>query len=245
MLPVPVHLKVADLQSPVVRFHWDDGDTEQVEERPDEPFVDALRRMSDRAILALTVAMAEWIVFRFQPFADVSLPSHFLEAAWAAGADWRYHSEAWDAIVDAERWTGPIKGPVSAAMFAVDVASQGYRVGDDLTDSALSVSNIALHVLPQSERFRDWRDRSVARLTVLYPRNENDAIGPVVPREVFELTREYDSEYTEQFLNGLLRSLDYHANPFLASPETLKETGFVGKPYTFDLARDREERLKE
>jgi hypothetical protein len=189
--------------------------------------------------------MAEWIVFRFQPFTDITLPSYFLEAVWAAGTDWRYQSEAWDAIADTDEWTGPIKGPVSATMFAVDVASQGYRTGEDLTDSALSVSNIALHVLPQPEQFRDWRDRSVARLIALYPRKEDDPIGVAIPREVFDLTREDGSEHAERFLNGLLGSLDHHANPFLAGPEMLKETGFVGEPYAFDLARDRKQRLKE
>ena|SRR2546422_5752856 len=242
MLPVPRHLVVSEAQTTVIRFTWDDWDTEVVEEQPDDALVDALQRTSDRAILALTIAMSEWIVFRFQPLEEQPLPSQFVEAAWAAGADWRYVSETWDAVVDTDGWVGPVKGPLSAAMMAVDNVISAARLGEDLTDGARWVSNIAVHVLPRPELFRRWRGQAVARLALLYPRQDVDMIGDVVPREALDMAREFLVEETETLVNQFLATLDYGANPFLASPEALVEAGFTGAPYTFDLARDREQR---
>jgi hypothetical protein len=243
MLQPPPHLLESAAQTSEIHFAWDDWDTEAVEERPDDALVGVLQRLSDRAIVALTTAMAEWIVFRFEPLTRDRRPWQYLEAAWAAGADWRYCSGTWESVAAEEEWQGPVRGTLGATMMGLDEVLYAARLGEDLTDGARWVSNIALHVLPHPDRFRTWRDRALQRLAALYPRNGDEPIGDPVPREALDLTREFNAAETEALVNLFLRSVDYRANPFLAAPAELVEAGFTGTPYVFDLSRDREERL--
>jgi hypothetical protein len=243
MLEYPGHLLLSGVQSRAIRFPWDDWNTESVEEAPDDFFVEALSGVSDRAVLALTTAIAEWVVYRFEPLNPDQLPGQFLEAAWAAGVNWGYLSEIWDSVADPDKWNGPVRGPVAASMMAVDEVLHAARLGENLKTGSRWASNIAAHVLPRPEPFREWRDRVVQRLAVLYPRDDDDLIGDVVAREVFDLTREFRLAETESLINRFLRSLDYSSNPFLVSPAEFVEAGLKGTPYVFDLLRDREERL--
>lgn len=243
MLDLTRHLLSSGAQTTEIRFQWDDWNTEVVEELPDDLFIDSLRRISDRAVLALTVATAEWVVYRFEPLNDDRCPWQFLEAVWAAGVDWRYLSETWDSQTGEEEWNGPVRGTLRASMMGVDDVVYAARLGQNLTPGALWVSNIATHVLPVAEPFREWRDRALRRLAVLYPRNEDDLIGEVVPREALDLAREFRISETEILTNEFLRRLDYKQNSFLALPDELLQDGFTGTPYVFDILKDREERL--
>jgi hypothetical protein len=243
MFELTRHLTGSGAKTPEIRFEWDDWNTEAVEERPDDPLVEGLRRVSDRAILALAIGMAEWVAYRFEPLTDDRTPWQFLGAVWAAGVDWRYLSETWDSQTGEEDWSGPVRGALKASMMAIDEVVYSARLGGNVTNGARWVSNIATHVLPTAEPFREWRDRTLERLAVLYPRHEDDLIGEVVPREVLDLEREFRVSETEVLINHFLRSLDHNGNPFLALPEELLQDGFTGTPYVFDILTDRRERL--
>ena len=154
MLETPQHLRRSKVQATEIKFVWDDWDTEAVEELPDDAFSASLERISDRAILALTTAIAEWIVYRFEPVNDDRLPWQFLEASWAAGAKWAYLAETWDGETEEEQWRGPVRGVIRAAMMGIDEVIYAARLGERLTYGSCWVNNIALHVLPGSRHFR-------------------------------------------------------------------------------------------
>ena len=60
----------------------------------------------------------------------------------------------------------------------------------------------------------------------------------MVPREALDVRSEFDRAETEQLVNRYLRGLDFHANRFLKSPVEMKESGFPGTPYVFNMEED-------
>ena len=127
-------------------------------------------------------------------------------------------------------------------MMALDYALEVARLGGDVSVGARWISNIATHVLPDPAAFLEWRNAVTVRLIALFPRSTEDEIGDAVPREALDLSRDFDTGEIEPLVNRLLRDLDYHDHPFLASPEDLARAGFRGRPYVFEVSRDRVER---
>src|SRR5262245_7101342 len=240
MFPQLAHL-APEIQSRDVRFFWDDWNTEVVEEAPDDWLVEHLAMMSDRAAIALASAMSEWVVYRFAPLSDDPHPRQLLEAAWASGADWRYQAETWESVTRNQPWQGPVRGPLGAAMAALDYQLELGRLGGDVSVGARWISNIARHVVPVVGQFREWRDAAATRLIDLYPRSAEDPIGDAVPQEALDMTRDFRVEETEDLMNRFLHTLQPRGHLFLASSEQLVRAGLTRR-YSFTLHHDRTER---
>ena len=88
------------------------------------------------------------------------------------------------------------------------------------------------------------------RFDALYPRDSEDEVGEVVPREAVDPENEFSVESTEYLIQKFLISLDYSSNIFLSSPNEMLEEdedgkSFQGTPYAFDIEIDRKSRQKK
>ena len=242
MLTIPKHILKANIQSEILKYTWNDWQLSDIFDEYDKNLYTTLdEKLSQRAVLAYTTAVAEWVVFRYEKLSNDPIPLHHLDACWAGVADGRYF-HYWEP--SDENWTGSVRGPISMAIiFTIEA---GVQIADD-THSALSaarITKIAEHILPNLATFNDWQSIVISRLLEYYSLNVKDTFGDVVPREIFDPSFKFnfDLEEIEQLVNNSLKSLDYEKNRFLNSPQEIIGQGFIGTPYTFSIKQDRENR---
>lgn len=239
-LTVPGYIRLAEIQSKIIRYKWDDWDVEVAEEPIDEDLLSRLQKVSQRASAAFGVASAEWIIFRFARLMDYEEPFWYLEAAWAQIIDARYGLE-WDPLQAG--WEGPVMGPIRQALMWVGDAIE--QVDDDLepAESGATLARLSEYVLPIPDAYHFWCHQALARLEKFFPLDEKDSKGDVVPREVMDPSFDFRVNAIEHLVNSYLSRLDREDNPFLNSPEGMVEQGFKGTPYVFKISEDRQDRL--
>ena len=243
-MPLPQYLQAANIQDRVIRYRWDDWNVEQAEEPIDEAFYKRLEAISQRANAALTIATAEWILHRFATLVDETLPLQYVEAGWAQIVDFRYGAVPWDQYADEHSWAGPVLRPIWTAMYRIQFALEVAKDDEAPELRATWITKLASYVMTDPTAYRTWLDAVMDRLETLYPRDPQETLGEVVPREALDPQQPFAAELTEPLINRFLGAVELRANPFLASAESLVAEGFDGKPYVFSIERDRKARFE-
>jgi hypothetical protein len=248
-LSVPKYLEASNCQDGVVRYAWDDWQDLPEMRSPDEELVARLKRVSQRAVLAIACGSAEWIVYRFDRLCDTTAPWSLIESAWAMIVHLRYSvgAEAWS-YYSRKGWEGPVKGPIRKALQHLESAfyllASEYQI--DPAPKTAGIFGLTCYVMSDPTPYREWTERVLQRFEVLYPRNPADELGDVVPREAINPDSDFHVEQTETLINRFLARLDYGSNIFLNPPEEILEPSdeheFVGSPYVFDIEQDRQAR---
>jgi hypothetical protein len=236
VLAIPQYVAAAGIADPELRYEWDDWKIQEMFDTEDDSFRQKMSRVSYRAALAFTIAAGEWIVHRFDRLSTDAEPLLHMEAMWAGVVDSRYVTY-WEPP-DAQ-WLGPIRGPLR---LAIVFTLEALVDADQCADVALNAdraSIIAERVLSNPAPFRFWRERVVRRLEQLYSYDKGDPMGDVVPREALDPDLDFQPEMTEALIRGYLRGVNPALNRFLANPTKMRERGFPGTPYEFDIAQDR------
>ena len=225
-------------------FPWDDalggardfgGDAEATR------VVRSALRIEPRARMALAVALTEWIVWRFDGLHGRTQPPAFLEVAWCATADPRYMRFF---EVPRTDWMGPVEGPLWFAITHLRHAlSVGVDFPRDLFDGLSFLARLAAYVQPTPAPLAAWLPPVLDRLETTFPltpddpladlfsRDPSSRMGPWVAREVFDPTRTPDRDAGRLFLQGVLDTARQERNPFLATPDELRDARFTGTPY--------------
>jgi hypothetical protein len=224
-----------------VGYVWDDTRVFLDFRGNDLPALEAATEMSLRAQMGLCVALCEWIIWRFEGMHTRQEPVRILEASWCATVDARYLRNF---ELFRPEWLGPVEGPLWCAATWLQVAvSEGYLFPSKLFNSISFLTRLALHVLPDTERFSPWLERILARLVQLYPDRPEDPfadlfhhelahrLGSLIGRNTLDPFRPADPIVTRQFLADVLSEARRTGNPFLADTGDLDEVGFVGQPY--------------
>jgi hypothetical protein len=238
-LTIPSYLQLPDIQSPVIRYTWDDWDVERVEIPLEEDIQERLHRISQRSAAAFAIGTAEWILYRFGSLSSDPSPVLRLEAAWAQIVNIRYSKQN---DVDTRDWRGPVYGPVGLAVRrAVVAVAEAERAGEPAWRAG-SACKVAQHVINDPTPYRKWREQILTRLERLYPLDPDETLGDVVPREAMDPDRQFDPSETETLVNLFLAELPFSNNPFINSPEQMFEQGFEGTPFVLDQEADRRAR---
>ena len=241
LLKKPAHIAQAAISTPELHYEWDEADLGKIfNKEGNDAFFDRINTISYRANTALAVAIAEWIVWRYETLSDDEIPYQFLEAGWAAVVDNRYNS-----LVEPNHdneWQGPIRGPMSLAFMLIKEAIAVEERELELVP-ILNMTELAEHILPDCTAYLAWRDSVLDRLEKLYPLDSEETRGDVVPREVFDLSIGFDPDMCEILINQFLRKLDPSDNPILNTPEEMLNLRFDGEPFVFNEEQDRENRF--
>jgi hypothetical protein len=231
-LLMPDYIAGANVTGTPITFEWDDANPDKAYIKPDEALRNKIDTTSQRGVTALSLGFAEWIAWRFQHDNAHLTLLQLIEATWAGVIDWRYLS------TDAPRlrwseWQGPVRGPICAAFKLLRDIVRLTRTKQFASPESVCVSRLALHVLTRPEPFQDWRRFAMLRLAETDPRLQEDTLGKPIPRKALDPDIDYTREKGDDLLADFLGSLDYAANPYLASPENLKSAGFAGTPYSY------------
>ena len=233
-LAAPKYIVDAGIQDNILRYEWDDWKLEDIFESESRAYYDLMSGVSFRANIAFTNACGEWIIHRYNLLSSDPVPLQNMEAAWAGLIDPCY-SVYWEP--PDEEWLGPIRGALSLAIiFSLEGIGDAYQYTDPAVSSNRA-SNLAEHIMSCPEPFQTWRERVVIRLQRMYPVDEDDPMGDVVPREALNPDFDFRLETTEQLVRAYLSNLVPAANPFLRTPEQMLKDGFQGPPYHFDIKK--------
>jgi hypothetical protein len=97
-------------------------------------------------------------------------------------------------------------------------------------------------VLSNAPAYLSWRADVIRRLQHLYPRDDLDRLGDVVPRQAYETTRPFNAKETPRLISEWLASARSSSNRFLNPRDEMIKNGFRGSPYRFSLEEDRANR---
>jgi len=205
---------INSIAASTITFKWDDWDPYHVVDNPAQERVEMLGLIADRALVAYTIACAEWVVYRFSRLSRDPVPYQFIEAAWVHEVDHRFDPPPES---QESEWKGPIRGPIDLALMTVLNSIGSADDGKPEVDAAFA-EQIAVHVLPSLDRFQQWRGSVLDRLITFFPRDsysEEQSVAPIVlsPQAV------YDPKKNQQYVDQFLASVDFDRNPFLRSPK--------------------------
>lgn len=207
----PSHIPVAVLEAAPVRHAWDDYDPYKPIGKSEEPTMQALERLTDRAIIAYAAACAEWVVWRFRKLLPDPAPLNFLEACWAFEMDKGIQAPR---PLKGEEWRGPIRGAVDLALVSVLNTYYTTESGAGHVEGAFG-EKVARHVLPNPDVFLAWRKTALDRLQKHFPRKPEDVWGPPVPRETFDPSKTLTAESIDGYARDFLAGLPFDRNPLL------------------------------
>jgi hypothetical protein len=202
---------------------------------------EALDEASFKAKMSLGVAITEWTVWRFKGHVPIEDALLRLEAAWACAIDPRYAKSLRFKLT--QTGADPLLGPFEIALDVLGSICDRFTKGSIyLAEPVVRQATLAKHVIPGKNVFSDWLSAGVRKAATTFPRNAkydrksgvfDASLEPPVPGEFFEPDFVYSEETTRAMLQAFLKSLDPEKNPYLRSPEELRQMGFTGTPYTF------------
>jgi len=235
------YLTASVAQSQETRYVWDEGNLAWVYtvaesvDRQTLPWANWIHA----AICGLTIATAEWVVFRLQPFHKDRSPELAIEAAWCANIDPRY---CYSLEFSRREWTGPIRGPLLTCMNLMqECLFESPDAGTKPLHCPLLAAQLVEHVCGESrDAFNVWRDQIIRRLHRFYqaPEPLSDLYGEleskmVVPPQAFDPAVDFDIKDAPALADAFLQSVDYQSNPRLVPPDRMRSNGFEGIPYHY------------
>ena len=138
-----------------VEFLWDDWRHTDYFYYNTDGDVSPFQPLTDLACRALTVATAEFIAARFHAFSDTIEALEFFDCAWASIAQ----EGACDyAVLPRDEWSGPIRGPLRAAMLVVNEAMFEAVEDGDYPARCVWILQLGRHVMPKGQisLLEDW-----------------------------------------------------------------------------------------
>jgi hypothetical protein len=238
MLSKPDYIARARIDVTEVTYHWHDWRAFEYCQPVDDEFVARCSTLLESAVNAFTIAVAEWLMFRYDRLSSDQTPYLHLESAWCANVDRRY---SWPIEFPREDWQGPLRRPMFVGIVLVNHPLYELEYDEETISPPAMLSRLLQHVLPDSERFLEWRQKCLERLERFYRREDRDPFEDLfedqpritlVPREVFDPAFDFTPEMALPLTNRFLRSIDYAANPFLLTPQQMRIEGFTGSPYS-------------
>jgi hypothetical protein len=214
---------------------------------------DALAQLTARGLAVLGALVEEWLVYRIHKGIDVGRWLNHVDATLAWAIDYRYRDEG---SIGTLAEDNSVNQALRDGVWMVRVATvdRQWKMPDLPCNSEIfSLINITKQTLPAKHKkvFTAWVDAAIAtgakhdrRPEARMPQYTDfaskdayrEATWPyfgtkAVPREAFEPDSGYVPEQREELLGRFLASLDWKANPFLRSPDDMKNLGFEGTPY--------------
>lgn len=205
---------------------------------------DALGSLSVKATIATGIAIAEWIIWRFEGYADLSDALRRIDAAWASVIDPAYTKDLDFELTDEDDFHDReiVKGPTEIALDLLGNLSTRYMGASTyVRGPVVRLAMLARHLMPDKKAFDHWLSETLRHAAGAFPANpafDEDAgtydasHEKPVPREFFDPSFAYSEAAANRILQDFLRTLDPATNPYLRSPEEMKAKGFKGTPYT-------------
>lgn len=202
--------------------------------------------------LTMCAGILEWAAWRLYGHLPIDNTLHFCDAAFAYQVDQRY------ADADAGDIRKPPPGPPELAALMEISGYLWSAMGPDFATSyfqpipdTFHAAHVTRHITPKAHRkaFDQWLAALSDRVHAVAPKPDEEFKkkkefaspeqhqaflarhwGAPLPRQI--LDPEAIATPAEPLIQAFLAGLDWQANPYLRSPDQMRELGFPGQPYT-------------
>lgn len=246
-LVIPNYIEVTGIHTKPVKFKWESGGGSEIYDRVSVKILNPMQDLSPRALLALSIGISEWILWRLHDIKDFPDAYQFIEAAWAGVVDFRYSISEWSTPFEL---SGPELEPQDDMALLLSKALRKTARRSNKGQSGCHLAFLCQHIVGSHKDYKEWLKFCFSRLGELYPKSsetrkyhltaihtaeekENYNWGIVVPREALDPGFSFKPEMTDELVNNFLQKLDHKNNRFLRSPEEMISLGFEGAPYTY------------
>lgn len=234
-------------------FQWDgrDGHLHPIESTP---LKRALLAKTNNALTLITAGSLIWTAKRISPRVDTTkiLQAAEVNLCWQANQLY-FDRESPKFFNDdiSSVWLGVVDSFGLKGTRDFHRTPRKHTAFPPLQDTANLIS-MTRHVLgPLFEAdYKAWLESLIERLNEIAPNphqneekpadsEDEDAwqeylsrhMGPPLPLEAANMARPFDMDNRAELYSNFLQSVDWAANPYLASPEKMKTLGYVGEPY--------------
>ncbi|MBK5072181.1 hypothetical protein I2492_04015 [Budviciaceae bacterium CWB-B4] len=259
---LPNYIISANINNPIIDYQWDDQSVEEslTGYKYADEIIRRLEPVSLRGKIAISIAIYEWILGRFNQLTNDPIPYQIAEVAWCANIN-KYYATYIE--YDRDDYLGPINGALWCGfsfltpMLYVSENISNPTDPDEYRDIYPYDENqwklglaylipITIHILNAPSLFKNWLDACVIRLLNFYTmppegpfdnlfghKNKKEWLGDYVARELFDLSYNYNPKDAITLLNKFLSRVDYKKNPLLTSIDEFKRLskGEVKEPY--------------
>jgi hypothetical protein len=198
----------------------------------------ALELISVRAAYALGVACSEWAAARLEALTDVSDLLARIEAAWAAGIDWRYAElpepktpkggDEPDPVAEAQWLTALFL--VYEHKFLLKTYQGTKNKG--VRGTTLRLALLVQHIAGKKSGFDTWLAASLRKAAERYPARDVPIQQEApVPPDFFAPDFKWSSMASAESEARLGAALNPSQNRYLRKPDKMRSDGFKGDPY--------------
>jgi hypothetical protein len=234
MLTIPAYVERAAVVGAPIEHRWNDDDLPTFYEETDR-IQSAIAKTTTAGAVALALGCLEWVAWRFSKHTDVTVLLQAIEAMWAGVVDVRYVRSLRDSpfAISRKKSKGPERGPVFVAYRQLKDLRNCLESAQPASPESSCAVRMGRSVLPNRDVFETWWRFAVKRLAETHLESEEgpDDVGKPIPREALDPEVDYGARDAAEYLAAFLDRLDRARNPFLASPDEMKEAGFAGTPY--------------
>lgn len=213
-------------------------------EEEDIRLIELIQRIGYKGQMALGVALVEWLLWRFEGMADLTLGHRAVEASWATVIHVAYSKP-----LGFEPKNVPplsplpeVDGPLRIGLSVLREMRGRYLKGKpQLAASVMKLALLDRHVIPARAEFERWLSATLERVAKAMPAGPEPESGTYDPAAGTPVTREFffdpsfdlKKETNRAALSSFLAALEPGSHPFLRTPEELQKEGFTGEPYRF------------
>jgi hypothetical protein len=211
---------------------------------------DALSNLTTCAQAGVATLFEECLLWRLQSGVRFDVLLHHVHATLAWAIDWRYRDDSTLTLsVDT-----PANQAIYDGVWMLQLITQDrlWKRPEFRFDKTAALISVTKQTLPptQAKSYLSWVQSVIQTAQTWgacpegqWPRRKefesetayHEAVAPffgkALPREALDPDSGYKPEQREELLNRFLAGLDWNANPFLRSPEKMKELDFEGTPY--------------
>lgn len=219
-----------------------------------EKFSIAINKISNKAMIGLTAAIAEWALWRLnesqkEKGLDLSMYFQVIESHWAGAIDKNYF---YDWTYNDNNKEGVVAGALWIILRYLQRIRRWYLEGSYfITDDAAILVTLTRYLIPKSQKgkFDTWLTGCLTTLSMLYPARYDtkeldydeyqdefyDSTDELpVPRELFFSAEfDYKKMNLHKLINDFLSHSDYQENEFLSKPDEMIKNSFKGTPYIY------------
>jgi len=232
MLKAPSYIAESGVCGSPLKYSWKPDQDVRIRDTYSKNIEQIVLKTALRPSLAIGIAVGEWMIWRLEGVSPYKRAGKYVEALWARTVDELYlkvdHLEPEKDVGD------PAVGPLLALEHTLYLMLVNTTYDEpDRGKSVAQLAALVRYTLTDTSQFDSWLKRILQLLNKTFALDSENPGGPILPRAFLDPNHAIDLEKAPRLLDEQLQSIDPKGNPFLASPQQMRDAGFEGTPYRF------------
>lgn len=212
-MKIPSYIPISLIRNAPREYSWDDWDPYEIIGEPEDEAEIHLEPLSDRALIAFSIACAEWVIYRFNELEEDATPYMYIDSFWAFEISDRIMAPP---ETNPKEWQGAVRMAADIALMNIlNAITQSVDEDEAPVYDAAFAERLALHVLHDTKPFLKWKKAILPRLKLFFPKTERNRYGQPVPRQAFDPSIELTASMIPDLAEQFLENIDVNSNDFI------------------------------